>query len=110
MYTLVFAPQALEDLSKLKKSEPAAFKKAGKLLAELQEHPQTGTGKPELLSTGASRGHRTQIRGAGVQEKNGPAPTWCTFAPVMKQKEHLPFFGIGPYGHYDEAHGRKMAP
>jgi len=37
MYTLVFAPQALDDLSKLKKSEPAAFKKAGKLLAELQE-------------------------------------------------------------------------
>jgi len=42
MYTLIFAPQAIEDLSKLKKSEPAAFKKAGKLLAELQEHPKTG--------------------------------------------------------------------
>ena len=50
MYILKFAPQALEDLSRLKKSEPAAFKKAGKLLAELQEHPQTGTGKPEPLS------------------------------------------------------------
>ena len=50
MYTLIFAPQAIEDLSKLKKSEPAAFKKAGKLLAELQEHPRTGTGKPEPLS------------------------------------------------------------
>lgn len=50
MYTLVFAPQAIEDLSKLKKSEPAAFKKAGKLLTELQEHPKTGTGKPEPLS------------------------------------------------------------
>lgn len=49
MYKLIFAPQALEDLSKLKKSEPAAFKKAGRLLAELQEHPQTGTGKPEQL-------------------------------------------------------------
>ena len=50
MYILKFAPQALEDLSRLKKSEPAAFKKAGKLLAGLQEHPQTGTGKPEPLS------------------------------------------------------------
>ena len=49
MYTLEFAPQALEDLSKLKKSEPAAFKKAGKLLVELQEHPKTGTGHPEQL-------------------------------------------------------------
>ena len=52
MYTLEFSPQALEDLSKLKRSEPVAFKKAGKLLAELQEHPKTGTGKPEPLSGG----------------------------------------------------------
>ena len=50
MYTLTFSPQALEDLAKLKKSEPAAFKKAGKLLLELQEHPMTGTGRPEPLS------------------------------------------------------------
>ena len=41
MYKLVFAPQAIEDLSILKKSEPAAFKKAGKLLVELQEHLTT---------------------------------------------------------------------
>ena len=38
MYTLTFSPQSLEDLARLKKSEPAAFKKAGKLLLELQEH------------------------------------------------------------------------
>ena len=57
MYTLEFAPQALEDLSKLKKSEPAAFKKAGKLLVELQEHPKTGTGKPEpFLQIGLANG------------------------------------------------------
>ena len=49
MYTLDFAPQALEDLAKLKRSEPSAFKKAGKLLNELLEHPKTGTGKPETL-------------------------------------------------------------
>lgn len=49
MYTLDIAPQALEDLAKLKRSEPAAFKKAGKLLLELQEHPKIGTGKPEPL-------------------------------------------------------------
>ena len=50
MYTLTFAPQALADLAKLKKSEPAAFKKAGKLLGELQDHPKTGSGRPEALS------------------------------------------------------------
>lgn len=49
MYKLHIAPQALEDLSKLKKSEPLAFKKASKLLTELEEHPRTGTGKPEQL-------------------------------------------------------------
>lgn len=53
MYTLEFAPQAIKDLSKLKRSEPAAFQKAGKLLMELQEHPKTGSGKPEML--GGSR-------------------------------------------------------
>ena len=55
MYTLDFAPQALEDLAKLKRSEPAAFKKAGKLLNELREHPKTGTGKPEALAHIAAR-------------------------------------------------------
>ena len=44
MYTLIFVPQAIEDLSKLKKSEPAAFKKAGKLLTELQERPKSAKG------------------------------------------------------------------
>ena len=55
MYTLDFAPQALEDLAKLKRSEPAAFKKAGKLLNELREHPKTGTGKPEALGEDRAR-------------------------------------------------------
>ena len=49
MYALDFAPQALKDLALLKRCEPAAFKKAGKLLNELREHPKTGTGKPEAL-------------------------------------------------------------
>ena len=70
-----FAPQALEDLAKLKKSEPAAFKKAGKLLGELQEHPKTGTGKPEALggdrsgqwSRRISQRHRLICRCLGIQ-------------------------------------------
>ena len=49
MYTLSFSPQAIKDLSRLKKSEPVAFIKARQLLLELQEHPKTGTGKPEAL-------------------------------------------------------------
>lgn len=48
MYTLEFTLQAIEDLKYLKRSAPAAFKKAQSLIAELQLHPKDGTGKPEL--------------------------------------------------------------
>lgn len=50
IYQLVFSDLAKEDLSRLKQNEPAAFKKATRLLVEIQEHPRTGTGKPEPLS------------------------------------------------------------
>ncbi|MBQ9560849.1 MAG: Txe/YoeB family addiction module toxin [Prevotella sp.] len=49
MYKITFAPQAEDGLSKLKRSEPASFKKAVKLLNEIAEHPRTGTGHPEPL-------------------------------------------------------------
>ena len=54
IYELDFTDQAKTDLALLKRNEPAAFKKATALLAELQEHPRTGTGKPEPLSGGRS--------------------------------------------------------
>jgi toxin YoeB len=49
MYKITFSPEAETDLSKLKRSEPACFKKAVKLLNELVEQPKTGTGHPEPL-------------------------------------------------------------
>ena len=49
MYQLRFDDEATEVIARLKKSEPAAFKKLVKLLSELQEHPKTGTGKPKPL-------------------------------------------------------------
>ena len=42
-------PEAKADLQRLKKNEPAAFKKAVKLINELMDHPKTGTGHPEPL-------------------------------------------------------------
>lgn len=48
-YKIVLAPQAEEDLRKLKRNEPGAFEKASKLLFELIDHPEIGTGKPERL-------------------------------------------------------------
>ena len=49
MYTITYAPEAKEGLAKLKRSEPASFKKAVKLLNEIADHPKTGTGHPEQL-------------------------------------------------------------
>ena len=48
-YSVEIKPQAQEDLKMLSKSEPKAYHKALTLIAELYDHPQTGTGKPEQL-------------------------------------------------------------
>jgi len=61
MYTITYAPEAKEGLAKLKRSEPAAFKKAVKLLNEIAEHPQTGTGHPEPLKGNRSGQWSRQI-------------------------------------------------
>jgi len=49
MYAIVYSPDAKKDLAKLKRDEPASFKKAVKLLDEIAIHPKTGTGHPEPL-------------------------------------------------------------
>lgn len=49
MYEIIYSTKAQEDLARLKHSEPSAYKKAVKLLNELIDHPQTGTGHPEQL-------------------------------------------------------------
>ncbi|SFI85511.1 toxin YoeB [Myroides guanonis] len=46
---MIFSDEAKNDMAKLKKSEPQAFKKLQKLLIELTLHPYTGTGKVKLL-------------------------------------------------------------
>lgn len=49
MYGIEFSENAVKELSKMKKSDAQAYKKFERLIPELQEHPQTGTGKPERL-------------------------------------------------------------
>jgi toxin YoeB len=49
VYNLDFTDEAKEDLTRLKKTEPNAFRKAQKLLLEIMEHPTTGTGQIEIL-------------------------------------------------------------
>ena len=50
MYYVDYKEQAQADLRKLLKAEPKAYKKALQLIAELYDHPCTGTGRPEPLS------------------------------------------------------------
>ena len=50
MYKLDYTDRALQDMQRLKREEPQAFKKLRKLLDELMDHPKIGTGHPEPLS------------------------------------------------------------
>ena len=48
---LKFTPDAQKDLEWWKRHDDEALKrKIQRLLSEMEEHPRTGTGKPELLS------------------------------------------------------------
>ena len=51
-YSVEIKEQAQRALKALSQSEPKAYQKALKLIAELYDHPQTGTGKPEPLKGG----------------------------------------------------------
>jgi len=48
-YNVEIKQTAQEDLQKLLHDEPKSYQKALSLIAELYEHPQTGTGHPEPL-------------------------------------------------------------
>lgn len=49
-YEIILTKNALEDIYQLKKSgDSRALKKLNSLLTELEEHPASGTGKPEQL-------------------------------------------------------------
>jgi toxin YoeB len=50
MYTLKLTPRAQKDIQKLGKSgDKRLLAKLDSLFGELEEHPETGTGKPEKL-------------------------------------------------------------
>lgn len=52
IYSIDISSATEKILKKWKKSNPVAFKKFGKLLPELEQHPRTGTGHPEPLVGG----------------------------------------------------------
>ncbi|SEG06117.1 Txe/YoeB family addiction module toxin [Algoriphagus boritolerans] len=54
-FKIVFLPDAIKDIEKIIKSgNKPLIKKLKKLLEELEEHPETGTGKPERLKNNLS--------------------------------------------------------
>lgn len=89
MYTLIYSPTAEEDLRKLKRSEPAAFKKVCLLLNELVEHPKTGTGHPHQLT-----GDRAGEWSRSITKKHR------LVYEIREREVHV--LVLSAYGHYDD--------
>ena len=54
-FTIVYLPDAIKDIEKIIQSgNKLLLRKLKKLLEELEEHPETGTGKPERLKNNLS--------------------------------------------------------
>ena len=50
IYHIDYSPEFYDDIEKIKKAgNKLILKKINKLLEELENHPKTGTGKPEYL-------------------------------------------------------------
>lgn len=49
IYKVIFTKRARREIDESRKSGAASFKKLKKMICELQEHPRTGIGHPELL-------------------------------------------------------------
>ena len=49
-------PEAIDDITELKKTDFQSYKKLMKLIKELHDHPRVGTGKPELMKYGLLKG------------------------------------------------------
>lgn len=60
-YKIEFSSNAEKVLKKYKKSNPVAFKKIIRFMPELEQHPRTGTGHPEPLTTGNSISYSRRI-------------------------------------------------
>jgi toxin YoeB len=89
IYIIELTVTAAKDISALKKHEPQAYKKLEKLLAELVEHPTTGTGKPEPL-----RGARTGQWSRRITQKHRLI--------YEIHEEKITVLVLSTYGHYND--------
>ena len=89
MYEIIFSEKAIRDILRLRKSEPAAYKKVGKLIEELKIHPATGTGHPEQL-----KGNRNGQWSRMVTKKHR------LVYEIFEQEVHVDVLSV--YEHYDD--------
>jgi len=89
IFTIILSEKAEEDIKKLKRDEPQSFKKLTKLLIELQEHPDTGTGQIERLS-----GDKSGQWSRRISKKHRLI--------YEIQNEMVSVFVISTYGHYSD--------
>ena len=89
MYEIIYSPQAIEDLLRLQRSEPAAYKKVCKFIEELKEHPKTGTGHPEQL-----KGDRAGQWSCTITKKHR------LIYEIIEKTVHVDI--LSAYGHYDD--------
>ena len=88
-YKIIVLPTADKEVRALKQNEPQAYKKLIKLLEELEEHPETGTGHPKPL--GENRVGQWSRR---ITQKH---------RLVYKiEEEQIIVLILSAYGHYDD--------
>ena len=89
MYEIIFSEKAVDDILRLRKSEPAAYKKVVKLIEELKIHPTIGTGHPEQL-----KGNRVGQWSRMVTKKHR------LIYEIVELEVHVDV--LSAYGHYDD--------
>ena len=88
-YMVEVKEQAQHDLKVLSQHEPKAYQKALALIAELYEHPQTGSGKPERL-----KGFGGMVWSRRITKKHR------LVYEIIEKTVHVDV--LTAYGHYDD--------
>lgn len=88
-YSISFTDDALNDIDRLEKNEPKAYKKFTKFLSELVEHPHTGTSHPEPL-----KGYRSGQWSRTITKKHRLV--------YEVHDEMVLVLVLSAYGHYDD--------
>lgn len=88
IYELHLPDKVEADIASFKKSEPQSYRKVMRFLDELQDHPRTGTGKPERL-----KHYKNETWSRHISRKH--RLVYEIFEEIVTVKV------ISTYGHYD---------